>query len=275
MEATPDGRTAPGTAPSVGREAGAEPSRPAVSAHRGGGERFGPATVQAYEDALASGAEYAEFDVRRTADGVFVVHHDARAPHGGPPLARITYAELCARAGFAVPVAEDVMGLVAGRLVGHLDLKESGYERELTDRAVALLGRDGLVATTLEDASVAAITRHFPGVRTALSLGRDRREVGAARLAATRAGELFPMRRLRACGAHGVAVHHLLARAGVLRRAAAHRLFTMVWTVNDDAGLRAFLTDARVDVLVTDRPRRAVELRAEPARSPAAGRPSH
>ncbi|WP_329222413.1 glycerophosphodiester phosphodiesterase family protein [Streptomyces sp. NBC_01485] len=244
------------------------PPRPAVSAHRGGAERFDAATREAYEDALASGAEYVEFDVRRTVDGVFVVHHDARVGGGGPPLSRLTYAELCGRAGYAVPVVEDVMTLVAGRLVGHLDLKETGYEREIVDRAITLLGRDGFVATSLEDVSVAAITRAFPGVRTALSLGRDRKEVGPARLAGTRASELFPMRRLRACGAHGVAVHQRLARATVLRRAAAHRLFIMVWTVNDDPGLRTFLADPRVDVLVTDRPRRAVELRGDPHRTP-------
>jgi glycerophosphoryl diester phosphodiesterase len=135
--------------------------------------------------------------------------------------------------------------------VAHLDLKEVGYEQEVIDRAVALLGTDGLVVTTLEDRSVAAVTQAFPGVRTALSLGRDRRELALARLPGTRLSELFPARRIRACGAHGVAVH----------QATRHGLFTMVWTVNDDTLMRAFLAHPRVDVLVTDRPRRAVALR--------------
>ncbi|GAB2713995.1 hypothetical protein [Streptomyces bullii] len=160
-----------------------------------------------------------------------------------------------------MPVADEVMALVAGKLLGHLDLEEAGYERELIDRAVALLGVDGFVATSLEDRSLAAVTRAFPGVRTALSLGRDRREVGPARLPGTRLSELPPMRWVRACGAHGVVVHHRLARATVLREAARNGLFTLVWTVNDDALMRAFLTDDRVDVLVTDRPRHAVDLR--------------
>jgi glycerophosphoryl diester phosphodiesterase len=240
------------------------PSPPAVSAHRGGCERFAPATREAYQDAIASGAEYAELDVRRTADGVLVVHHDARVHGSGPLLSRITHAELCDRAGYAVPVVDDVMALIAGRLLGHLDLKETGYERELIDRATALLGADGFVATSLEDRSVAAITRAFPGVRTALSLGRGRADVALARLPLTRLSELFPMRRIRACGAHGVAVHQRLARATVLREAARHGLFTLVWTVNDDALMRALLGHPRVDVLVTDRPRRAVALRDRP-----------
>lgn len=240
------------------------PPRPAVSAHRGGCERFGPATWQAYEDAIASGAEYVEFDIRRTADGVHVVHHDPRVNHTGPALSTLTRAELNEHAGYEVPVVEEVMALIAGKLFGHLDLKETGHERELIDRAIALLGVDGFVATTLEDRSIAAIGEAFPQVRTVLSLGRDRKEVGSARLAATRLSELYPMRRVRACGAHGVAVHQRLARMNVLREAARHGLFTMVWTVNEDAGLRTFLGDHRVDVLITDRPRRAVQLRGQP-----------
>ncbi|MFF9200964.1 glycerophosphodiester phosphodiesterase family protein [Streptomyces sp. NPDC014986] len=235
--------------------------RPAVSAHRGGCERAAPATWEAYEDALRSGAEYAECDVRRTADGVFVVHHDARAGHTGPLLSTLTHAELNERAGYPVPAVEDVMALVAGKLVAHLDLKETGHERELIDRAVALLGEDGLVATTLEDRSVAALTAARPRVRTALSLGRNGEDIPRGRLVPTRVSELLPMRRVRACGAHGVAVHRRLARATVLREAARNGLFTMVWTVNEDAALRGFLGDPRVDVLITDRPRRAVELR--------------
>ncbi|MFE2280282.1 glycerophosphodiester phosphodiesterase family protein [Streptomyces sp. NPDC059454] len=239
--------------------------RPAVSAHRGGSERAAPATWEAYEDALASGAEYAELDVRRTADGVFVVHHDARVHRTGPSLSTLTHAELNERAGYPVPVVDEVMELVAGKLVAHLDLKETGHERELIDRAVALLGEDGLVATTLEDRSVAAITAARPRVRTVLSLGRDGKDIARGRLVRTRIGELLPMRRVRACGAHGVAVHWRLARATVLREAARGGLFTMVWTVNEDAALRGFLGDPRVDVLITDRPRRAVVLRdAEP-----------
>ncbi|MFE9772095.1 glycerophosphodiester phosphodiesterase family protein [Streptomyces sp. NPDC005931] len=238
------------------------PPRPAVSAHQGGSEHAAPATREAYEEALRSGAEYAEFDVRRTADGVFVVHHDARVGGTGPLVSTLTHAELNRRTRRPVPVVEEVMELIAGRLVGHLDLKETGHERELIDRAIALLGEDGFVFTTLEDRSVADVTAAFPGVRTVLSLGRDAGDVGRGRLARTRLSELLPMRRVRACGAHGVAVHHRLARATVLREAARNGLFTMVWTVNEDPLMRTFLADPRVDVLITDRPARAVALRA-------------
>ena len=53
-----------------------------ISAHQGGAEYGRPATYSAYQQALATGAEYAELDIRRTKDHVLVVQHDAAA--GGP-----------------------------------------------------------------------------------------------------------------------------------------------------------------------------------------------
>src|SRR5690349_16805723 len=52
---------------------------PAISAHRGGSENAPRGTYRAYHGALAAGAEYVEVDVRRTADGVLVARHRARA----------------------------------------------------------------------------------------------------------------------------------------------------------------------------------------------------
>ncbi|GAA2951638.1 hypothetical protein GCM10011428_84280 [Streptomyces violaceus] len=216
--------------------------RPAVSAHRGGSERADAATWEAYKDALESGAEYVEFDIRRTADGVLVVYHDPRVGPTGPPLSRLTHTELSERAGYDVPVVDEVMALIAGRLVAHLDLKEGGYEQEVVDRAVgpARYGR-----ACRDDAGGPFRRRRDAGLPRGAHravLGRDRRDLALARLPGTRLSELFPARRISACGAHGVAVHQRLARTTVLREATRRGLFAMVWTVNDDTLMRAFLT---------------------------------
>src|SRR2546427_377909 len=57
-------------------------SAPAISAHRGGGETEPSGTYEAYRSALAAGAEYVEFDVRRTLDGTLVAFHRARLGSG-------------------------------------------------------------------------------------------------------------------------------------------------------------------------------------------------
>jgi glycerophosphoryl diester phosphodiesterase len=238
------------------------PSEVAVSAHQGGSESAPGGTFEAYRSSVETGAEYVEFDIRRTADGEFVVYHDdhvtsdhaSHAGKGRTPVGQLTRPRLNELAGYPVPLVGEVMELITGNAVGHLDLKDVGGELEVISLALDILGADGFVATTLEDVSVARIKRHFPRVRTALSLGRDLTGVSPVRWIRTRCGELFPLRRIRDCGADWVAVHHRLATATVLATCARHAIGAMVWTVNDEASIDRFLSDRRVSVLITDRP---------------------
>jgi len=234
-----------------------------ISAHCDHSADAEPITYQSYSDLLASSAEYAEFDIRKTADNVLVVYHDGHAGRGGPRLAELGYSELCDRLGYVVPRVDQVMTLLAGRLIGHLDLKETGYEESVVALASSVLGPGNFVVTTLEDTSVATIKRAFPGVRTALSLGRSLRGVPRRQWAAVRHSELFPLPRIRACGADWVAVNYRIARLGVA--GACHRsgIGIMVWTVDQDPLIDQFLQDQRIDVLITNRPDHAARRRAE------------
>lgn len=233
-----------------------------ISAHRGGSEGVEPATYEAYRHALSSGAEYAEFDIRKTSDGVMVVYHDAHAGHTGPAVADLSYNGLCDRLEYDVPRVLEVMELLAGTMTGHLDLKETGYEEEVIDAAIAAFGADNFVATTLEDVSIENIKRAFPKVKTALSLGRDLKEFPRSEWAGVRRGELFPMSRLRASGSDWAAVNHKIARLGVIRACKRNDIGIMVWTVDSDELIDRFLRDDRIDVLITNRPAYACERRA-------------
>lgn len=81
----------------------------AISAH---GPRTG--TIEAYAMALDTGAEYVEFDIRRTADGELAAYHDPRTRQG-EVLAAISYPRLCELAGYRVPRVAEVMTLIAGK----------------------------------------------------------------------------------------------------------------------------------------------------------------
>ena len=226
-----------------------------------------------YRDALTARADYVEFDIRRTADAELVAFHDTRTRQG-PLVSRLGYAQLCDLVGREVPKVADVLAVIKGRARAHLDLKETGAEDQLVRLALDLLGPGEFVITSPEDASVAAIRRRFPAadeVPVALTLRAGRLMPGPGGIGAlpTRLSELRPWSRLRACGADWVAVDHRLALAGIVRQCRRRHLKVMVWTVNNDLELRYWLSRPGVDVLVTDRPARAVALRgqARPARS--------
>jgi glycerophosphoryl diester phosphodiesterase len=72
----------------------------------------------------------------------------------------------------------------------------------------------------------------------------------------------FPLPRIRACGADWAAVNYRLARLGVARACHQHGVGVMVWTVDSGPLIDRFLTDARIDVLVTNRPGHAARRRA-------------
>jgi glycerophosphoryl diester phosphodiesterase len=255
----------------------------AISAHKGGcdGAMSGHATAVTYEtykDAIGSGAEYVEFDIRKTRDKVLVVYHDEHAGDSGMLVKDLPYERLCEVLGYAAPRAEDVMRLLGDKAIGHLDLKEVGYEAEVINLALDTFGPGNFVATSLEDASILTIKEGFPQVRAALSLGRDLAEVPQAKRASVRYSELFPLRRIRACRADWVAVNYKLAHWGVLKLCSQHGIGAMVWTVDADNLIDRFLADERVNVLITNRPKYAVGRREQlapgrvPAAAPAPGR---
>src|SRR5256886_13099985 len=106
----------------------------AISAHS---PRTG--TIESFAQATQTGAEYVEFDMRRTADGELVAYHDAHTRQGDP-LAAINYSRLCDVAGYPVPRVADVMSTIAGKATGHLDLKDTGGEETVVEMALDILG---------------------------------------------------------------------------------------------------------------------------------------
>jgi glycerophosphoryl diester phosphodiesterase len=244
-----------------------------ISAHDGqpGRGELGP--LQAYRDALTAQADYVELDVRCTADAELVAFHDPRTRQGCL-VSQLGYAQLCDLAGRDVPKVADVLAVIKGRAKAHLDLKETGDEDQLVRLALNILGAGAFIITSPEDAAVAAIRSRFPAaeeVPVALTLRAGRLTPGPRGRGVPRTwlSELRPWSRLRACGADWVAVDHRLALAGLVRQCRRRHLKVMVWTVNNDRELRYWLSRSRADVLVTDRPARAVALRdrAGPARS--------
>jgi glycerophosphoryl diester phosphodiesterase len=247
-----------------------EPGRTMISAHRGGAEDAPLASWEAYLTSVGTAADYVELDVRRTADGELVAHHDPY-PAGvrGRPLVRdLSYSRLCEVAGRRVPKLADVLELMAGRAKAQLDLKEIGYERRVIDLAHNHLGPGNILVSSLEAESVRAVREDFPEIPAGLVLGRALSGWGRLAWPRVRFEELRPPHRLRHSGANWVVAHHALARAGVVRQCARDGIRVAVWTVNADRMIDRWLLDERVAMVITDRPRSAVARRAALAADP-------
>ena len=223
--------------------------RPLVVAHRGASVGAPENSRQAFEAAVAAGADLVELDVTQG----LVVAHDAGAP--GPHLF-------------------EVLDLLAPHAIGiHVDLKQPGDEAAVLEA----LDRRGLRHRALLSTAFPRVARMLsslaPDVPRAIGYPRDR--VGVAGFgwpaAITRPGAaalraVMPVRiplLLARTRADVLALHHTLCSTASV--AAAHRRGVPVfaWTVNDPDSIRRFAAMG-VDAIVSDDPKRALATLSAP-----------
>jgi glycerophosphoryl diester phosphodiesterase len=216
-------------------------------------------TAAAVAAALDAGADGAEVDLRRTADGVLAVSHDPDLRRlAGSPLAVATtpWAVLrvaAAAAGVALARAEDVLDVLAGRPVV-LELKQPppGLLRPTVETLADLLAglpagrRSAVTVSSFAPPVVAAVRTALPGVRTAL-IGRPADRPAGLLRRALDAGhdEIHPH------------VTALLADPAAVHRAHALGAAVVPWTVNRGPALRR-LARLGVDGVITDVPAAAL-----------------
>jgi glycerophosphoryl diester phosphodiesterase len=259
-----------------------------VSAHRCGYAELGTGSVdRRFENTLvglahsvAIGADYVEFDVRRCADGTFVVAHD---PEVGPDddriaIKRIGWDELQRRAPAVLRLSQFLEGLAPTGVGAHVDMKfatppkqrEAGHvwEHDLLEVLVGSLDPAKIIMTTGNGDATAAMrdwveARGLP-VLVGLSIGASVRGLTWREAAMRLYGQLFPRRRFEVSRADAVAAHFALAMVRLARW--THRIGVplLVWTVDDPRLQRRLLRDPRVWMITTNRPARAVQLRDGP-----------
>jgi glycerophosphoryl diester phosphodiesterase len=223
-----------------------------VIAHRGACGRAAPSapaenTLEAFEAAIALGADMIELDVRRTRDGHLVVFHDARVktvPTGSLPYDALTAKRTRSRP----PLLSQVLGLTKDRIALNLEIKEPGYVEE----TIALLrpfGLDRCLVSSFLDDVVREAKALAPDLRTGLLVGAGFRRALTTRLPATNADCLV--------------LHRRLATVTALSQAAAAGVPSVIWTVNAPRTLDRYLGHAAVEGIITDRPTLALERRAQ------------
>jgi glycerophosphoryl diester phosphodiesterase len=222
-------------------------AHPLVLGHRGASAVAPENTVAAFTRARELGADGVELDVRRTADGVLVVHHDAEVRDVGL-IAGLSFADLRAARPQLATLAEALeacRGLVVNAEVKCLpwepDADADGSVMGATIDAVR--AHDGMIIVSSFDlAAVDRARAAAPDLPTAwLTHGQE--VVAAAERAAAHRHPWLNADGIAAldAGADGIASAH---HAGVL---------VGTWTVDDPDAARR-LAGAGVDVIITNVP---------------------
>ena len=143
------------------------------------------------------------------------------------------------RRGGKHPTLDEVLEAAAGRIGLQLDLKEAGYEVELIRSALERLPPDKLVVTTEIENSIRVIKEQFPEIRAGLTT-----------------------RRIEPNQADFIALDQQYVSADALALADRYGIKVWVWTVDDRRLMERFVSDPRIEGLITNRPEEALKLRS-------------
>jgi glycerophosphoryl diester phosphodiesterase len=255
--------------------------RGAWAAHRGGGALWPENSLLAFRNAIASGADLLELDVRLSRDGEVMVIHDANVDRTTDGAGRVDETPAAALARLRlrgpdgslsderVPTLGQVLELAAPTTVGLLlEIKDPGpsalYERRgdrvcpvggppyegLPAKAIAAIRDMGLAGRT---AVMAFNPEVLTRVRALDPTQRTTLLVSQQHVAMAEAAPAETVEWASAMGVTDLGLDWRILEADVVRAARAAGLTIGVWTVNDEPTMQRML-DLGVDVITTDRP---------------------
>ena len=213
-----------------------------IFAHRGSADLTRENTVEAFVAARRLGADGIELDVRRTADGVLVVHHDAELPDAGP-IAELSSAELPEW----LPSLEDALDACRPIQV-NVEIKQDAGDRAhehddpLPFEVARLLARREeaarIVVSSFSLSAIDTVRATLPSLATAL-LVEVAEDPFRALATASRHGH---------CGVHPF---YLSVDKALISDAAAAGIAVRTWTVDDPERI-AELAKLGVDAVITN-----------------------
>ncbi len=228
---------------------------PCVIAHRGASKVHHENTLEAFEEAIRMGADAVEFDVRRTKDGVLVVHHNVLGPRSRRRVNNLTYEQLSAEYNarkIHLCTLDEALRLCEGRISLDVELKEGGYQEEVLSQVERYYDLNHVAFTSFQDETISELRRLRPNAITGLLIGLHI----PARLL-TKSHHLLSLKRVRQSGADFVAPNWKLARLGLVKRMREAGYPSVVWTVDNITTVRK-LAEFGVAGIITNRPHRTL-----------------
>ena len=222
-----------------------------IIAHRGASAYAHENTIEAFRIAIEMNADMIETDVRRTADGVMVLHHNDHIEH--KLIRELTCVDASGAAldrGYILPTLEETLQFVQGKIKLDLELKEEGYELEVADMAAKHLPTEDFILTAFSESSVMTIKKYRPELTCGLLMNLSFRKRPRHSIESV----LFPLRRKKRTGADFLLPHWDIIKLGFLNRVRGKTEPVFVWTVNDRKMIRELLRDEMVSGIVTDHP---------------------
>lgn len=220
-----------------------------VIGHRGASATHPENTLEAFRAAAEQGAHGIELDVRRTADDVLVVFHDAHL-RDGRVIRELDAADLPR----SIPTLAEALDACADLWI-NVEVKNMPDDPDYDSEHGLSIAVAGLLAAYDANDRVIVSSFDITSVDRIRSIDQT---IPVAWLVWAQADPASLIDRATAHGMTAIHPHDLLVDASFIAKARAAELEVNVWTVDDVERMRE-LVALGVDGIITNDPRRAVD----------------
>lgn len=221
-----------------------------VIAHKGASGYAPENTIRSFRRAYELGAHMVELDVRETLDGQLVCIHDKsvdRTTNGSGEVHKLSYEELSkldAGDGEIVPLLEDVLKYVSGKIQVNIELKTAGVENEVLKIIERTGMENNILISSFLHGTLATIRDLNKDTATAILFENPIEDISQYALD---------------FAANAINPHHNLISHELVAEAHAETLKVYPWTVNDLQRMKQLYAFG-ADGLITDYPDLALEI---------------
>lgn len=220
-----------------------------IIAHRGMPEFFHENTIDSFEKAVSFHTDMIEFDIRKTADDILVVFHDAFINNNGSNivLKELSFEDLQSiadRNGFKIPSVKEVFETFAGRTGFDIEFKEEGCEEETLYYTQKYNCADKCIITSFNDAVIRKIQTQWPAIQAGLLIENCEicdKDFSSYYMICPHKEFFFKHRSLFADWK-------------------SSQKHIAIWTVDERSQLELLLNDPLIDYIITNRCDKALEL---------------
>jgi len=201
------------------------------------------------EQAIKSGADTIELDIRQTQDNVYVAYHDSEL--NGKPISELKYDELQ-----GVSRVKDLLKQYADKTKWDIHLKEQGYERELLDFLDSHLEKGRYILTSEHLESLKKIREIDSEIKLGLILlkGKFYSKV-PLRTIQSRVAPTSLLTDVKENQLDFIVPDYRFVSRQVLNEAEKQGIQVIPWTVNDKDKIQRFSREPSVYGIVTDNPK--------------------
>ncbi len=212
-----------------------------IGGHRGSPKKQKENTILSFVQAIEDGADFIEFDVRRARDGNLVIHHDAEI--SGIALRTLKLSEIneiAIEKGYEVPILEDVLIHCVNRIMLDVEIKEPDITGEAVKQILRYFSPDGFIVTSFYDETLLNLNTYHPKIKKGLLFDKNSVHDLENRIMSLKPDFLLP--------------HYSSFNISVVELCTKFKLRSILWTVNNEAEMKKFISDPFVAGIISDHP---------------------